>query len=173
MHQPLLQVRAFTGETRPLVSSQSQNQLPQSSVVLHATFVAPLGLLGAGGGEFELVDSVGSDSSVGVGADDRLEPLSVVGVLSGPPEQATTTSAKKRVEKGFMAARTCNAGATHDRRSFRGRGATCVGRQAPAWRLVRDHMLIGSGMKSRTNITSVRIAIAFRLPSSGSAPVDG
>jgi hypothetical protein len=43
MHQPSMQLREFTGDTRPLESLQSQNQFPQSSAVVHATLVAPLG----------------------------------------------------------------------------------------------------------------------------------
>lgn len=124
MHQPLSHVRALTGETRPLASSQSQNQLPQSSVVWHATFVAPLGLLGPEG----WLDSVGSDSSVGDDVPDVERPPppeeeeeeedEVPGVGSLPPEHATRRApspAEKNIEKGFMTAPMCNREATHDR----------------------------------------------------------
>jgi hypothetical protein len=150
MHQPLLQSRELTGVTRPLESLQSQNQLPQSSAVLHATLVAPLGLLGSpvlGSGS----DSVGLVSSVGDDDDGcfELEPLGdfedepVVGVLSGPPEHATTQATRpseKRIEKGFMAARVCNDEASAFSAVFRGRRcavAQGASRLAPAWRYRR------------------------------------
>jgi hypothetical protein len=121
MHQPLLQVRALTGEMRPPESLQSQNQLPQSSVVVHATLVAPLGLLGPDGAGPD--DSVGLDSSVG--DDEPLEPPppdeeeeEVGPVVSAPPEHATRRPARKRIERGFMAAPVCNPKATRDSPRF-------------------------------------------------------
>lgn len=174
MHQPLLHVRAFTGETRPLVSSQSQNQLPQSSVVSHATDVAPLGLLGLDG----VLVSVGSDSSVG--EEERSdaerppppedEEEEVLGVVSGPPEHATRrATAENRIEKGFMAARPCNREATHECLDFQASWRNARPALAPPWR----YMLIGSGMNRAMNITRVKTAMALRFPSRGSAPVDG
>jgi hypothetical protein len=149
MHHPLLQSLEFTGVTRPLESLQSQNQFPQSSAVLQATFVAPLGLLGS------LVlgpdsDSVGSDSCVGDDDDgcfelppgDFDEEL-VVGV-SEPPEHATrqaTRPKEKRIEKGFMAARMCNREASAFDGLFplrRCAMAQWASSLAPPWRYVRS-----------------------------------
>lgn len=190
MHHPLLQSAELTGEMRPLESLQSQNQLPQSSAVLHATFVAPLGLLGPLGVGPELsssgADSVASDSSVGDDDDGRFELLPPEDdeeddvPVSGPPEQATTKAtrpAEKRYEKAFMAAASATARPPANARDFR-RSSRAVAqraprhgaRLAPGWRY---HMLIGSGMNRSTNMTSVKIAIALRRPSSGASPVGG
>ena len=98
--------------------------------------------------------------------------------VSEPPEHATieasekTKPAARRCLRAFMAALECERRAMRDPSGFSGSWRKRRPRVAPGWRK-RCHMLKGSGMNSSTNIASVRMATALRLPSSGSAPVDG
>jgi hypothetical protein len=76
MQKPLLQFFALTGMRSPFDCLQSQNQFPQSSVVLHVTVVAPEGLLDPGG------VLAGGFAPGGVGVEDPELPE-----LPPPPEE--------------------------------------------------------------------------------------